>query len=84
MDLRQEGFVVEYRQQFVARATPLEEVSEICLISKFVSGLQPEIRRELRLHRPMGMDQAMDLAQLMEDKLSPLHIRARAISNVGG
>ena len=84
MNLRQKRSVVEYRRQFIARATPLEEVSMICLISKFVSGLWPEIRRELRLLRPIGMGQAMDLAQLVEDKLSPLHIRARATSNVGG
>ena len=79
IDLRQEGSVAEYRRQFIARAAPLEDVSEICLISKFVSGLRQEIRRELRLVGAMGMDQAMDLAQLVEDKLSPLHIRARAI-----
>ena len=32
----------------------------------------------------MGIGQAIDLAQLVEDKLSPLHIRAWATCNVGG
>ena len=45
MDLRQEGSVVEYRRQFIARAAPLKEVLEICFVSKFISGLQLEIKR---------------------------------------
>ena len=43
MDLRQEGYVVEYRRQFIACIAPLYEISEVCLMSKFMSGLRPEI-----------------------------------------
>ena len=45
MELRQENTVAEYRRQFIARSAPLDEVSEVCFISKFVSGLKAEIRR---------------------------------------
>ena len=55
MDLRQEGSVSEYHWQFIARVAPLEEVLEICFVSKFISGLWPEIRRELRLLQPIGL-----------------------------
>ena len=55
MELRQENIVVEYRQQFIASSAPLDEVSKVCFISKFVSGLKAEIRRELRLLRPVRL-----------------------------
>ena len=84
MDLRQEGSVAEYRQQFRARAAPLEEVSKICFVSKFISGLQPEVKKELRLLQPIGLGQAMDLAQIVEDKLSPSLIRTRASRTIVG
>ena len=63
---------------------PLDEVYEVCFISKFVSGLKVEIRRELRLLRPVGLGQAMDLAQLIEDKLNPSSLKARASGHLGG
>ena len=84
MDLRQGRAVADYHRKFIAHAAPLEEVSEVCLLSKFVSGLRLDIRRELRLLRPVGLDQAMELAQLVEEKLSPSLIKARANGVVGG
>ena len=83
MELKQENTAAEYRQQFIARSTPLDEVSKVCFVSKFVSGLKAEIRRELRLLRPVGLGQAMDLAQLIEDKLSPSSLKARASRHLG-
>ena len=78
MELRQENTIAEYRRQFITRSAPLDEVSEVCFIRKFVSGLKADIKRELRLLRPIGQGQAMDLAQLIEDKLNPSSLKARA------
>ena len=62
-------------------------MSEIFLLSKFLSGLRPDIQRELRLFRPVGLGKAMDLAQMIEDKLSPFGptpIKSRASILRGG
>jgi len=39
------------------------------LLSCFVSGLTPEIRREVQAHQPMTLVQAAGLARLHEEKL---------------
>ena len=39
MELRQEGTIAHYHWQFIAHAASSEEVSEICLLNKFLSGL---------------------------------------------
>ena len=84
MDLRQVSSIAKYCRKFIAQVAPLEDVYEICFVSKFVSGLGLEIRKELRLLRPGGLGQAMDLSQMIEDKLSPTHLRARASGVIGG
>ena len=56
-------------------------------MSKFLSELRPDIRRELRLFRHVGFGQAMDLTQMIEDKLSPFGpttIQSRASILTGG
>ena len=55
MDLKQNSTIAKNRRQFIARAAPLEEVSEVCFINKFVSGLRLEIQKELRLLGPVGL-----------------------------
>ena len=47
-------------------------------MSKFMSGLRLEIGGELRLFQPVELGQAMDLAQMLEDKFGPLPIKAMA------
>ena len=60
-------------------AAPLEEVLKIYFVIRFISGLRPEIRREMRLLQPIELGQALDLAQMVEDKLSPSLIITRAL-----
>lgn len=42
------------------------------LLSCFISGLLPEIRREVQAHQPLTLSQAAGLARLQEEKLSDL------------
>lgn len=67
---QQSGTVVEYRRRFVELLAPLGGISEEVAKGKFVSGLKGEIKVELRLHGPLTLDQCMDLAVKIEDKLS--------------
>lgn len=45
-----------------------EYVTEEILLAKFVKGLDPLIKGELRLHNPKTSEQAMEWAQHVEDK----------------
>lgn len=38
------------------------------LESTFIKGLKPEVKAELRVMRPSGLGQIMELAQLIEDR----------------
>ena len=40
-----------------------------CLLSCFVSGLTPELRREVQALRPLSLPQATELARLQEDSM---------------
>lgn len=84
MELRQESTFTKYRQQFIARGTPLSEVSKVCFLIKFINGMKLEIQKELRLLRPMGLGQAIDLSQMKEDKLNQSPLKARALGYLGG
>ena len=47
-------------------------LSEQFLLSFYISGLKPEIRREILVAQPQSLLQAMALARLQEDKLNEL------------
>ncbi|XP_052185288.1 uncharacterized protein LOC127796925 [Diospyros lotus] len=66
--LRQKGTVKEYRQCFEALASPLENLPEAMLDGHFINGLQPDIKAELRVLRPRGLEQMIDLAQRIEER----------------
>lgn len=47
-------------------------------MNKFESRLSPKIQRELRVLRPSGLGQAMELVQMIEEKLSLISYKAKA------
>lgn len=57
--LRQEGTVKDYRLMFETLAVPVSEVSEAFLEGHFINGLKPEIRAEIRVLQPRGLDRIM-------------------------
>lgn len=65
----QTGDVVEYQRKFIELLAPLEGVSDQLATGKFLTGLSKEIRAEVRLLNPKTLDQAMDLALKVEEKL---------------
>ncbi|XP_024027885.1 uncharacterized protein LOC112093511 [Morus notabilis] len=60
--------VMEYREKFELLSGRLGEISEAVLEGNFMKGLKPEIRAALRLLRPRGLGETMELAQMIEDK----------------
>lgn len=70
--LCQKGNVSEYQAQFEALSNQVQGLSEPFLVSFFVSGLKPEIKRELLVAQPKSLLQAMSLARLQEEKYSEM------------
>ena len=73
----QKGSVVAYLAEFEDLANRVVDVPPPFLLSCFVSGLLPEIRREVQDHQPLTICQVAGLARLQEDKLSnhrPRHL----------
>lgn len=59
-------------------AAGLEDVTEICIVNKFENRLPPKIQRELRVLRPSGLGQAMELVQMLEETLTLISYKAKA------
>lgn len=66
--LRQEGSVREYRQWFESLAAPLTEIPDGLLEGHFINGLKAEVKAELRVLRPNGLEEIMEMAQRIDEK----------------
>lgn len=60
---------MDYRRNFIELLAPLERVPEEITKGQFLNGLKEEIKVEVRLLGPKNLDNAMDLALMVEDKL---------------
>ena len=61
-----------YQAQFEELSTKVNGLSKQFVLSFYISGLKPKIRREIVLAQPQSLLQAMALARLQEDKLNEL------------
>lgn len=68
--LRQEGSVREYRPWFELLAALLPKISKALLEGHFTNGLKPEIKAELRVLKPRGLEEIMEAVQPIEDKIN--------------
>jgi len=71
--LTQQGSVSAYLSQFEMLANRIIGLLAPFLLSCFMSGLAPEIRREVQALHPLTLVQAMGLARLQEEKLADQH-----------
>ena len=53
---------MEYRKKFELLSGRLRDISEAMLEGNFMKGLKPKIRAALRLLRPRGLGESMELA----------------------
>ena len=67
--LQQTDTVSEYLTEFERLANRTLGLPPSCLLSCFISGLIPELRREVQALRPLSLPHATELARLQEDKL---------------
>lgn len=67
--LSQKGSVNEYLTEFERLANRIVGLPASFLLSCFISGLSPEIRREVQALQPVSLPQATALAKLQEDKI---------------
>jgi len=67
--LQQHGSVSEYQTHFEKLSNCVIGLSSDTILNCFISGLQPEIRRELTILHPYSISQAIRLAKLIEDKI---------------
>jgi hypothetical protein len=78
--LCQTGTVKEYQTQFETLANRIIGLPAPFYLSCFVSGLKPEIRREVQAFQPMSLSHAISLAKLHEDKANDnQHINRRPL-----
>ena len=70
--LMQKGSVASYLSEFEDLANRVVGIPPAFLLSCFISGLIPEIRREVQAHQPLTLSQAAGLARLQEEKLGDL------------
>jgi len=68
--IRQTSTVSEYQSRFERLANSTRDWSERQLFGTFVEGLQPDIRREVKTHRPRTIVAAFSFARVQEEKLS--------------
>lgn len=67
--LTQRGTVAQYLTEFERLANRIVGLPPPFLLSCFISGLSPEIRREVQAFTPMNLPQATALARIQEDKI---------------
>ena len=67
--LQQRGSVNEYLTEFERLANRIIGLSPTALLSCFISGLYPDLRREVQALQPLSIPQVVALAKLQEEKL---------------
>lgn len=68
MALRQDSSVAEFRDRFEALAASMRGIPKPVFRGAFLNGLCEDIRAEVKLHRPINLQEAMDLAQQIEER----------------
>lgn len=70
--LTQTGTVTEYYMEFTKLANRAYGLSSDATLDCFVSGLQPDIRRDVMVQGPTSLVKAVALAKLFEEKYQPI------------
>jgi hypothetical protein len=76
--LTQTGSVNDYLSQFETLANRIVGLPPCFLLSCFISGLAPDVRREVQALQPLSLIQAAALARLQEEKLNEARRSARS------
>lgn len=66
--IKQEDTVAEYIKKFKVYSAPLPELPKTILENTFLNDLKPTIRVSVVSRRPIGLEETMTEAQLIEDQ----------------
>lgn len=80
LSIKQEGTVTEYVRLFMSYSAPLPDLAEDVLENTFLLGLQPDIRAEVVSRTPIGLEDIMKQAQIVEDRNLTLKLYTEDIS----
>ncbi|XP_061357352.1 uncharacterized protein LOC133301690 [Gastrolobium bilobum] len=72
--LSQTGTLKDYLFEFEKLMNQTQNLNEELLLSFFVSGLTPDLRRALEIHDPKSLQQAMELAVVYDSHYSGLRV----------
>ena len=75
--LTQQGSVSTYLFEFEELANRVVGLPQAVLLTCFVAGLSPEIRREVQILQPLTLAQAAGLARIQEEKFLEQHHASR-------
>lgn len=78
----QTSTVSEYQRKFIETAAPFEHVSEEMLMGHFINGLKEEIKAEVRLLNPLCLEQTMEQAVRVEEKIKVMGYRKTELSHI--
>ena len=67
--LHQQTIVTDYQTRFEKLCNRVHGLSSETILNCFISGLNPEIQRELAILNPYSIPQAIGLVKLIEDKI---------------
>jgi hypothetical protein len=79
--LQQTSSVAYYLSEFESLANRIVSLAPPDLLSCFISGLRPELRREVLVQQPTSLTQAAGLARFQEEKYQDLLRLARSRRN---
>lgn len=68
LSIKQDGTMTDYIKKFMTYPAPLLELAEDVLENTFLLGLQLEVRDEVVSRRPIGLEDIMVQAQIVEDR----------------
>lgn len=66
--VKQTSTVTKYCAEFEALVAPLSHLTNEVLENTFMNGLKPVMQAEVRCFRPVGLEDMMEKAQLVEDR----------------
>lgn len=68
LSIKQESTVAEYIHTFEIYSAPLPKMPDSVLENTFLNGLKPVIKAAVKSRRPVGLEEIMIQAQLIEDR----------------
>jgi hypothetical protein len=85
LNLRQSGFVEEYKQQFDQLTNRIrlydQHISDTMLVSQFLLGIKDELRQFVEMHLPTSVTHAATLADVQEHLNNRLKLHQKKYAN---